>query len=226
MVSPVSPGGRPQKVGLVTGLLEEAQVFRPSEGRIDQRCPYYCRSGDGFVIACAGIGKVNAAMATSYLIDQGCDLLMSIGVAGRLTEGPTGAHWIREAVQHDYGAQRPGEFARYRAGSLPFGEVDLEAYRSIPNPGLSLPEARILTGDCFYEDERQGAELGRALQGDLIDMETGSIAQVASMFSLPWAAIRSVSDKANEQSVGEFQKNLHRAATEAADAADRLLRLL
>lgn len=210
---------------MVTGLMEEAQAFRPASGSIDARCPYYCRSGDGFVIACAGIGKVNAAMAAAYLIDQGCDLLMSLGVAGRLDDGPTGAHWIREAVQHDYGARRQSEFARYRAGSLPFGDVELDAYRSIPNPGLNLPEARILTGDCFYEDETHAADLGRVLEGQLIDMETGAIAQVASMFGLPWAGIRSVSDKANADSVGEFQKNLRRAASEAAEAADRILRL-
>lgn len=226
MVSPELTRGRPQKVGLVTGLMEEAQSFRPSQGAVDQRCPYYCRSGDGFLVACAGIGKVNAAMAASYLIDQGCDLLMSLGVAGRLVDGPTGAHWIAEAVQHDYGAQRPEEFARYRAGSLPFGECELEAYRSIPNPGLDLPEVRILTGDCFFEDETRAEDLGELLGGDLIDMETGAIAQVATMFGLPWAGIRSVSDKADRGSVAEFQKNLDRAAGEASEYADRLLRML
>ena len=226
MVTPELTRGRPQKVGLVTGLMEEAQSFRPSQGAVDQRCPYYCRSGDGFIVACAGIGKVNAAMAASYLVDQGCDLLVSLGVAGRLVDGPTGAHWISEAVQHDYGAQRPKEFARYRAGSLPFGECELEAYRAIDNPGLDLPTVRILTGDCFFEDESRAAELGKMLGGELIDMETGALAQVAHMFGIPWAGIRAVSDSADTGGVSDFQKNLDRAAREAADAADRFLRIL
>lgn len=226
MSRPEWQGGRPQQVGLISGLLEEAQAFRPSQGTVDSSRPFYCRSGEGFTIACTGIGKVNGSLATACLIEQGCDLVVSVGVAGRLSEGPLGAHWITDAIQHDYGARRPNEFARYRAGSLPFGECDLEAYRPIDNPGLDIPGARILTGDCFLEDEGQAVELGKQLDGELIDMETGAIAQVATMFGIPWAGIRAVSDSADTGGVSDFQKNLDRAAREAAEVADRLLRIL
>lgn len=226
MSSPTQVGERFRKVGLVTGLLEEAQAFRPRQGEINPDCPFYCREAPRFVIACAGIGKVNAAMAASYLVAKQCDLLLSLGVAGRLRDGPPGPHWIAEAIQHDYGALRSSEFARYRAGSLPFGQSDLAAYEAIDDPGLDLPAARILTGDCFVEDRGKAAGLADALGGDLIDMETGAIAQVAQMAGISWAGIRSVSDSADDDSVSEFQKNLDRAAQQAAQAADRFLNLV
>lgn len=217
---------RPRMVGLVTGLLEEAQAFRPGMGEVDRKRPFYCRHGDRFIVACAGIGKVNAALAATCLITHGCELLVSMGVAGRLCDGPHGAHWIKDAIQHDYGARRPNEFARYRAGNLPFGDCELEAYEPIADPGVELPSARMLTGDCFIEDEGHAMDLGKALDGELIDMETGAIAQVAYMYGVPWAGIRSVSDGADTGSVAEFQTNLNRAAKEAAEAADRFLRML
>ncbi|MBW0144024.1 5'-methylthioadenosine/S-adenosylhomocysteine nucleosidase [Sphingomicrobium clamense] len=226
MTEPKLGGGKPQRVGLISGLLEEAQAFRPGQGEVDSNRPFYCRHDGDFTVACSGIGKVNASIAAACLIDHGCDLLVSLGVAGRLCEGALGPHWIVEAVQHDYGARRPNEFARYCAGSLPFGDSELEAYTSIDDPGLGLPKARILTGDCFLEDEAQAVELGQTLDGELIDMETGAIAQVAYMFGVPWAGIRSVSDAADVGSVADFQRNLDRAAREAAIAADRLLKLL
>ena len=226
MTNTADVASRPRMIGLVTGLLEEAQAFRPGLGEVDRTRPFYCRHGERFIVACAGIGKVNAALASTCLINHGCDLLVSLGVAGRLCDGPHGPHWIRDAIQHDYGARRADQFARYRAGNLPFGECALEPYQAVADPGLGLPAARILSGDSFIEDEGHAAQLQQSLDGELIDMETGAIAQVACMYGVPWAGIRSVSDRADTGSVAEFQTNLNRAAKEASAAADRFLRML
>ncbi|WP_265569637.1 5'-methylthioadenosine/S-adenosylhomocysteine nucleosidase [Sphingomicrobium nitratireducens] len=215
-----------QRVGIITGLMEEADAFRPGTGAIEGDCPFYCRHGEDFAVACAGIGKVNAAMAASWLIMNGCVLLVSMGVAGRIAAGPRGAHWLTEALQHDYGAERSDGFARFRAGSLPFGPPRLDPYRAIPDPGLNLPQCRILTGDRFIENRDYALKLGALLDAELIDMETGAVAQVATMHGLPWAGVRSVSDEVDHDSVDQFEANLMAAAREAAQAVDRLIPLL
>lgn len=218
-------GGGSARVGIVTGLVEEAQAFRPAVGTFDGDCPFYCRRDRDVMIACAGIGKVNAAMAASHLIAQGATLLVSMGVAGALRGTEAATYWIRDAVQSDYGAFRDGRFAHYRAGVLPFGPAELEAYASIPLDLHGLPEARILTGDCFMEDSQEAKRLASRLDGDLIDMETGALAQVAAMAGIGWAGIRTVSDAAGEGSADDFQSNLAAAARASANATERFLTL-
>lgn len=218
-------GGGSSRVGIVTGLIEEAQAFRPAVGTFDGDCPFYCRRDRDVIIACAGIGKVNAAIAASHLIRQGADLLVSMGVAGALRGTKAATYWIRDAVQSDYGAFREGAFNHYRAGVLPFGTQELDAYRAIAMDDHGLPEARILTGDCFMEDAVEADRLAAHLDGDLIDMETGALAQVAAMANLGWAGIRTVSDAAGEGSAADFEANLSTAARASANATERFLSL-
>ena len=56
---------------------------------------------------------------------------------------------LAEAVQHDYGANEPGRFRRYRAGEWPIGEAGESHFAAMPDPGLGLPHARIASGDSF-----------------------------------------------------------------------------
>lgn len=214
------------RVGLITGLMEEAAQFRPRDGKQVPDTPYYLREDDRFAILCAGVGKVNAAMAATVLVARGCNLLVSMGSAGRLRPGSSGVFWVSEAIQHDYGARRPGGFATFTAGTLPLGTASVRPFKAIKDPGLHLPEARILTGDRFVEQLDAALRLAERFDADLIDMETGAIAQVAAAHDIGWAGIRAVSDEADEQSAGNFKKNLDRAARTAAREASRLVDIL
>jgi adenosylhomocysteine nucleosidase len=57
-------------------------------------------------------------------------------------------------------------------------------------------------------------------------MEVGAVAQAAARLGKPWAAIKAVTDDANDASRGDFQANLVRAARTAAMAVERLVALL
>lgn len=214
------------RIGLITGLMEEADHFRPRDGKLVPDVPYYLREDDRFAILCAGVGKVNAAMAATALIGRGCTLLVSMGSAGRLRPGNSGVFWISEAIQHDYGARRPAGFVTFTAGTLPLGTATVRPFKAIEDPGLHLPMTRILTGDRFVEQENIALRLAKRFDADLVDMETGAIAQVAAAHDIGWAGIRAVSDDADEASAGNFKKNLDRAARTAAREASRLVDLL
>lgn len=215
------------RIGIVSGLLEEAETFRPGAGRRRRRSPYYCREGDdGWVIGCAGIGKVNAAMVATEMIAAGCDIIVSMGVAGRIGEATADLFWLDRAYQHDYGSYRPDRFVAFRAGSLPFGEPSPEPFVAIANPGIDLPDATIVTGDCFVEDDAKARGMAREFGAELVGMETGAIAQVAAAHKVGWAGIRSVSDQADASGVTTFKDNLLGASRKAANAVDRLVDLL
>ena len=179
-------------------------------------------AGHDLVIATCGLGKVNAALCAGALAGD-ADLLLMTGTCGSLGAAP-GAYWIAEALQHDYGANQPGLFRRYRAGEWPIGEAGEAHFSAMADPGLGLPHARIASGDSFVACPA-AADLA-ALGATLVDMEVGAVAQVAARLGLPWAAIKAVTDDANDDSAGDFHANLVRAARTAAHEVERLIAII
>ena len=109
---------------ILAALPEEADaLFSGAGAPVDG--PFAARRFDGdghrLTIATCGLGKVNAALCAGTLA-RDADLLLMTGTCGSLGARP-GAYWIAEALQHDYGANQPGLFRRYRAGEWPIGEA-------------------------------------------------------------------------------------------------------
>ena len=181
-------------------------------------------AGHSLTIATCGLGKVNAALCAGML-GADADMLLMTGTCGALGAAP-GAYWIAEAVQHDYGAAQPGLFQRYRAGEWPIGEPGEAYFTAMPDPGLGLPHARIASGDSFVACPDAAAGLAQHLGATLVDMEVGAVAQVAARLGKPWAAIKAVTDEANDASGGDFHANLRRAARLAAGEIERLVPML
>jgi adenosylhomocysteine nucleosidase len=181
--------------------------------------------GHSIIIATCGLGKVNAALAAG-LFAADADILLMSGTCGALGAEPGRAYWLAEAVQHDYGANEPGLFRRYRAGDWPMGEAGEAHFAAMPDPGLGLPHARIASGDSFIACPDAAADLKVHLGATLVDMEVGAVAQAAARLGKPWAAIKAVTDDANDASGGDFQANLVRAARQAAAEVERLVAML
>lgn len=220
------------RIAIITGVEQEADAFAPGRyDRIEQHghlpVRFLSHGGHDIAISCCGVGKVNAAIAATMLATlHHAQLLMIIGTAGKLSDIAGDCFVLDEAVQGDYGAQRPTGFAHYTAGSWPIGAATVEAFRAHPLPDIGLPRARIVTGDAFVECPDHSLRLREGLGGDLVDMETGALAQVAQRFGLPWSAIKATTDDANGESAGDFEANLLRAARRAAEAAERCIALL
>jgi adenosylhomocysteine nucleosidase len=215
-------------IGIVAALPEEADAFMSGVGVV-QAGPVPIRRIEhdhkSILVATSGIGKVNAATTATLLAGYGCELLLVIGTAGLIGPRTEICFWLGEAVQHDYGAERPGRFVHYTAGTIPIGNAPVEAFKAIPDPGLALPHARIASGDAFIECPDHASFLAEGLSADLVDMETAAVAQVAARLGLAWAAIKAVTDEANGESAGQFRENLMRAARMAAGAAEQFVGL-
>ena len=154
----------------------------------------------------SGIGKVNAAMAASTLIDNfKPDCMLSIGVAGSFAEGIVEGDVViaSETAYHDVWC---GEHCS-------FGQVEGQPQRFACDSKLlgkataALPEARVglnITGDQFYismeEDARQKALYPDALS---IDMEAAAVAQVCRAKDVPFLAVKIISDQHNDDRQAE-----------------------
>ena len=213
---------------ILAALAEEADAIFPGTGApVGGRFPARRLSAHGhaITIVTSGLGKVNAALAAG-LFAADADILLMSGTCGALGAEPRRAYWLAEAVQHDYGANEPGLFRRYRAGDWPMGEAGEAHFAAMPDPGLGLPHARIASGDSFVACPAAAADLKAGLGATLVDMEVGAVAQVAARLGLPWAAIKAVTDDANGASGGDFQANLVRAARAAGQEVERLVAML
>jgi adenosylhomocysteine nucleosidase len=208
---------------ILAALPEEADALFPGTGErigglfAERRL---AAAGHNLAVATCGLGKVNAALCAGALAGD-VDMLMMTGTCGSLGAAP-GAYWLAEAVQHDYGANQPGLFRRYRAGEWPIGDAGEAHFSAMLDPGLGLPHARIASGDSFVACPDAAADLA-SLGATLVDMEVGAVAQVAARLGRPWAAIKAVTDEANGDSAGDFHANLVRAARVAGQAVERLI---
>ena len=211
---------------ILAALPEEADALFPNSGT-SELAPIPLRhlttQNHNLTIATCGLGKVNAALAAGQF-GASADVILMTGTCGALGAAP-GAYWIAEALQHDYGAVHPGTFRRYRAGDWPMGEAAEAHFTAMPDPGLGLPHARIASGDSFIACPQAAVDL-QSLGATLVDMEVGAVAQAAARLGKPWAAIKAVTDEANDASGGDFQANLLRAARSAAVEIERFLLML
>jgi adenosylhomocysteine nucleosidase len=212
---------------LLAALPEEADAFRPGEGRIVEGEAMPARivdqGGVHVKIITCGLGKVNAALAVGRHATADTVLVAMTGTCGRIAPIAGDCFWIHRAIQHDYGARQSAGFVHYRAGDWPMGDARDQAFAAIADPGLGLPHASIASGDVFLECPETGEALAARLGVQLVDMEIAAVAQAAEVLGLRWAAIKAVTDDADGASSDDFHTNLLRAAQKAAEAMERLV---
>lgn len=175
------------KVGIICAMKSELDLVAAAD------------FGDRNKIRCilSGMGKVNAAVATTRLIyDYKPDCIINAGVAGSLNSD------IRE------GAVVIGAKTAYHdvwcGGETPLGMVEGFPQRFAAHPVLleaacgcapDLHSGLIITGDQFYlseiEDRRQKMLYPDALA---VDMESAAIAHVCYIFDVPFLSFRIISD--------------------------------
>lgn len=205
-------------------------------------------NGVGITLVECGIGKVNAAFATTVLCDHfKCSSLIFSGIAGGIDPSlQVGDIVIADCLrQVDYGRFQDGAVIPYRVGSFPFGEPQEEIgfvmpaaikQKLAPLLNEKLPEwegrapgirfGTILTGDVFLNDSRQREKYFAAHGAQAIEMEGGAVAQIAEKYGANVIIIRALSDLAGDDSHLDFASFAHFAATGAAALVQHTLQLL
>lgn len=171
-------------------------------------------------LALAGVGKVSAAMTAAALIERlQVGAIVFTGVAGAIgREVQIGDVVVGQScLQHDMDA-RP-LFPRFEIPYTGISEfagdarlVEL-ATLALQAPSSHLPRppqihrGLIISGDRFVSSASEVASLREALPRALcVEMEGAAIAQVCAAYGLPFVAVRSISDKADEQAHVDFPR--------------------
>lgn len=242
----------PEEIEHLTAAIdrrEERREAGPSgfafrEGRLD---------GHRVVLVEAGIGKVNAALVATLLLDRfGCHGLILSGVAGGLDPslGIGDVVVADRLVQHDYGAVVEQEIRPYRPGVTPIGdshrpltyELDPALRRNLeqaldglelsPIPAIATgdvtrrPQLRfgtVLTGDQFINCEATRGRLFARFAAQAVEMEGAAVAQIAERFDAPCVIVRSLSDLAGAESHMDIRSFLSITAGQAATVVRRII---
>ena len=178
--------------------------------------------GHPVVLVLSGIGKV-AAATTAVLLMQAFDArqLVFTGVAGGLHEGVAVGDVVvaRQLLQHDMDASPL--FPRFEVpltGRSRFdADRDLAVALAVAARGLAgtrVHEGLIVSGDRFVSSAAES--LGqRALLPDAlaVEMEGAAVAQVCADFDRPFAVVRTISDRADDEAHVDFKRVIEEVAS-------------
>lgn len=197
--------------------------------------------GRPVVLALSRIGKVSASLTASVLIGHlGVSRIIFTGVAGGLAPGVKVGDVVvaQDFIQHDldasplfpryevplYGRARfacePALTSLLSMSAMQALGPDSTAAMGLP-AGAKVHSGLIASGDCFVSS----AEASRALQSALrsaghealaVEMEGAAVAQVCADYDVPFAAMRTISDRADDTAHIDFPRFVNEIASRYA----------
>ncbi|WP_207061144.1 5'-methylthioadenosine/S-adenosylhomocysteine nucleosidase [Motiliproteus sp. SC1-56] len=222
---------RPPVVGIIGAMEEEVTFLREQlEEREDFELAGYefhrgRLAGQPVVLLKSGIGKVNAAIGTTIMLERYApDCIINTGSAGGFAqELEIGDVVISSEVrQHDFDltvfGYEPGQVPQMPPAFLPDPFLVGVAEHSIATvEGVKTVKGLIATGDAFMDcPEKVAATRARFPTMLAAEMEAGAIAQTCHRFGVPFIIFRALSDIAGKESSVSFKEFLSQAGVHSA----------
>lgn len=191
--------------------------------------------GQNIVLSLSGIGKVNAAIATTLVIQHFApDCVINTGSAGGIGNGlkigdviigSTIAHHDVDVTAFGYvRGQVPQQPTQFASASNLIQAVQKAArafHQAQVHTGL------IVSGDAFVHSQAQIDEIRvHFTQAQAVEMEAAAIAQTCTALNIPFVIIRAISDGAEEQAPISFDEFLQIAAKHSAQMVLNLIEQL
>lgn len=184
------------------------------------------------ILVQSGIGKVNAAIATTLLInDYQADVVFNTGSAGAIDESLSIGDVVisTELSYHDADArafgyvmgQVPQMPARYIADKQMIEVTD----RAAKKVGLTSVNGVIVTSDSFIADKNVIKEIKTNFPDALVsEMEGAAVGQVCYQFETPFVIVRAVSDTADDEAGVVFDQFIIEAGKKSAEMVIEIIK--
>lgn len=155
----------------------------------------------------AGIGKVNAAIGTSALINYGADLIVNIGLCGGI------AHVYRsevvianEVTEADFDLTAIGYPLGKKTGREVFLTEQNDAIEQMKKLYPDMQTVKCGTGDIFLSDEEKKEFFKKTFEINIFEMELGAIAETCQRVGVPFLSLKKVSDEGGEDSANQYRE--------------------
>lgn len=220
------------KIGIIGAMDEEVELLKETlEERQEHLIAGYSlytgkMHGVEVILLKSGIGKVNAAIGTTLLLQEfQPTCVINTGSAGGFAEElEVGDVVISSEVRHHdvdvtiFGYE-PGQVPGLPAGFIPDSYLAEIAERCISRmEGMKTVQGLIATGDSFMNcPERVAKTRENFPTMKAVEMEAAAIAQTCHQFDIPFIVIRALSDIAGKESDLSFEQFLVVAAKHSAE---------
>jgi len=161
------------------------------------------------VVSCGGLGKVQFAVHTQYLIDQHpeWDFVICAGAAGALVDYLNIGDIVvaTETVEHDiYNRFGPPRLPKFRGD-----ETAVTHLKSLPQSNsFQIHFGPIASGDEDVIDTQRKNEIQTLTGGMAVAWEGAGGARACAFSDVPFIEIRGISDGANSTASSDFENNL------------------
>ncbi|MEQ6099974.1 5'-methylthioadenosine/S-adenosylhomocysteine nucleosidase [Staphylococcus saccharolyticus] len=184
------------------------------------------------VLTQSGIGKVNAAISTTLLIEKfSPNVIINTGSAGALDETlSVGDVLVSNAVTyHDANATAFG----YELGQIPQMPKVYKSSSKLLDKTMQILELQdlngkvglIVSGDSFIGTTKQRQTIKSQFpEAMAVEMEATAIAQTCYQFKVPFIVTRAVSDLANGEAEMSFEEFLGNAAVSSSQTVEWLVK--
>ena len=228
----------------------EGQLVNPTAHTIEGiQCLTGTLNEQDVVIARTGVGKVNAAMTATLVIEHfRPNRVIFTGVAGGLNPDLQIGDIViaQKTAQHDLGRLESAEienmgtknpingkrnpvFFPADPGLLQITETVLADIKLNP---FQTPQGQrhpriirgtVVTGDVFVASDAKKTALRKNLDADAVEMEGAAVAQICWQHNVPCLVIRSLSDNAGANASEDFKKYYKIAARNSAALVTRII---
>lgn len=183
------------------------------------------------ILAQSGVGKVNAALNTQYIIDTfKPDIIINTGVAGGIDSCLDVSDVVigTYLVQHDFDVTVLGYARGYMCTGVEkdkptkyYCDKDLINKFQISleknMPINKIHQGVIASGDKFVSGKEIKEEINKYFNALAVEMEGCAIAQVATRNKIPFVVTRAISDLADGKTAeyqNEFEKKMSQVSTQ------------
>ncbi|WP_020003385.1 5'-methylthioadenosine/adenosylhomocysteine nucleosidase [Brachyspira innocens] len=180
--------------------------------------------GKNVVLLKSGIGKVNAAIATTIAIERfNVEKIIFTGVAGSGNPDYDISDIVisKDLIEHDFdtsdldGDELTVLVKGYDKNYYPADKSLIElaeksAQKVITDNKIYIDT--IATGDQFVGNNQKVKQIHNKFKAGAIEMEGAAVAHAALMYKVPFVVIRSLSDKADSDAVVDFPKFVVKSA--------------
>lgn len=217
------------KYGIIGAMDEEVAYLRDKMTQVTEYTIANSKffegeiAGKDVILLKSGIGKVNAAMSTTILMERfSPSIVINTGSAGGFSQNLSVGDIVisDEVIHHDVDAtafdyaygQVPQMPARFTADQT----LVEQARRIMGTLEIPYEVGLIATGDTFMSDEQRINAVRKLFPNMLAaEMEGAAIAQVCYQYDVPFIIIRALSDIAGKDSPITFDQFLQTAAKNA-----------
>ncbi|MBQ9246042.1 5'-methylthioadenosine/adenosylhomocysteine nucleosidase [bacterium] len=192
--------------------------------------------GNNIVLVKSGVGKVNAAMCTQYIIDKyNPDYIVNTGIAGGIASGLKVGDIVvgQELVQYDFDVSAIGYAKGYMCtGKNPdkptvfYSDVNLiKEFEQAAKGKLNVHTGVIASGDTFVSDKNKKREIKETFNASAVEMEGCAIAQTAFTNGVPFIIVRAISDLADDTAAQDHEFVETEMAELSSSAIEELLKI-